>query len=82
MQSLRLGVKTGRGPYRRWKISKGWETKTMIRLFRFKRHKEETSVDFHTRTCNMARKIWIQMGLSLSVSKKCREYVASHGMGS
>ena len=42
---------------------KGWETKTMLRLFRFKRHKEETWVDYHARTCNMARKISIQMGL-------------------
>ena len=41
----------------------GWETKTVLRLFHFNRHKEETWVDCHTRTCNMARKIWIQMGL-------------------
>ena len=41
---------------------KGWETKTMSRLFRIKRHKEETWVGYHTRTCNMARKVWIQMG--------------------
>ena len=42
---------------------KGWETKTMTRLFRLKRRKEETWVDYHTRTCDMARKIWVQMGL-------------------
>ena len=42
---------------------KEWETKTMLRLFRFKRHKEETWVDNHKITCNMARKIWMQMGL-------------------
>ena len=42
---------------------KGWETKTMIRLFRFKRLNEETWVAYHTRTCELARKIWIQMGL-------------------
>ena len=42
---------------------KGWRNKTMIRLFRFKRHKEQTWVDLHIGTCNMAREIWIQMGL-------------------
>ena len=42
---------------------KGWETKTILRRFRFKRNKEETWVDYHTRTCNTARQIWIQMGL-------------------
>ena len=39
-----------------------WETKTM-RLFRFKRQKEETWVDYNTRTCTVARKIRIQMCL-------------------
>ena len=43
---------------------KGWETKTMVRLFRDKRHKEETWVADHKRICNMSRKIWTQMGLS------------------
>ena len=43
--------------------TKGWETRTMLRLFGFKRHKEETWVAYHTRRCNMARKIWIQMCL-------------------
>ena len=38
------------------------ETKTVILLFRFKRHKDETWVAYHT-TCEMAKKIWIQMGL-------------------
>ena len=42
---------------------KGWDSKTMLRVFRFKRHKEETWVDYHTRTCKMARKISIQMSL-------------------
>ena len=42
---------------------KGWETKTMTRLFRLKRQKDETWVEHHTRTCNMARKIRVQMGL-------------------
>ena len=36
----------------------------MIRLFRFKRHTEETWVDNQTGTCNMARKVWIQMDVS------------------
>ena len=42
---------------------KGWENKTMLRPFRIKRHKEGTLVDYYTRTCNMARKIWMRMGL-------------------
>ena len=32
---------------------KGWETKTLSRRFRIKRHKEETWVDNHIRTCNL-----------------------------
>ena len=38
---------------------KKWETKMMMRLFRFKRGKDETWVEFHTRCCKDARKIWI-----------------------
>ena len=44
---------------------KGWETKMMMRLFRFKRGKDETWVESHTRCCTDARKIWIKMGLSI-----------------
>ena len=44
---------------------KRWETKIMMRLFRFRRGKDETLVDYHTRCCKAARKIWIQMGLLL-----------------
>ena len=44
---------------------KGWETKTMVRLFRCKRQQDETWVDHHARTCKTARKIWIQMSLQL-----------------
>ena len=36
---------------------KRWETKTTLHLFRFKRHEEETWVDYRTRTCDMAVKI-------------------------
>ena len=62
MQSLRSEVKTGHGPHRQGKRSKkGWETLTMVRLFRFNRMKDETWVDFHTKTCNMAGKIWIHI---------------------
>ena len=43
--------------------TKGWKPRQMLRPFRIKRHKEGTLVDYHTRTCNVARKIWIQMGL-------------------
>ena len=60
---------------------KGRETKTMIRLFRFKRSKDEAWVAYHTRTCNIARKIWIRMVLPLLNMINWREYVASHGMG-
>ena len=35
----------------------------MVRLFRFKRRKDETWVEYHTRCCKAARKIWIHMGL-------------------
>ena len=47
----------------------GWETKTMTRLFRLKRRKDETWVEYHTRTCNMATKIWVQMGLPFLYEK-------------
>ena len=51
---------------------KGRETKTMTRLFRLKRQKDETWVEYRTRACNMARKIWVQMGLPF-LCKKCSE---------
>ena len=35
----------------------------MTMLFSLKRQKEETWVEYHTRTCNMARKMWVQMDL-------------------
>ena len=44
---------------------KRWETKIMMRLFRFRRGKDETLVDYHTRCCKAARKMWIQMGFFL-----------------
>ena len=72
-------MKTGRGPYRQ-KI-KGWEIKTMPRLFRFKRNKEETWVDYCTRTCNLTRKMWMQMGLFFLYEKNRRKCVTNHGMG-
>ena len=50
------GGKTGPGQFRQWTKSR-WETKMMMRLFRFGRRKEET------RSCKEARKTWIQMGL-------------------
>ena len=43
---------------------KRWETEIMMRLFRFRRGKDETWVGYRTRCCKAARKIWIQMGLS------------------
>ena len=45
------------------------KTKTMTRLFRLKRLKDETWVEYHARTCNMARKIWVQMGLPFLCEK-------------
>ena len=42
---------------------KGWETKAMSRIFRFKREKEETWTDYYTRTCKTSRKTWVKMGL-------------------
>ena len=35
----------------------------MSRLFRFKKQKEETWIDYYARACRTARKIWVQMGL-------------------
>ena len=49
--------------------TKGWETKTMIKLFRLKRQKDETWVEYHTRTCNLARKIWVKMKLPFLYEK-------------
>ena len=42
---------------------KRWETKKMVRLFRFRRGKDETGVEYHRSCCKAARKIWIQMAL-------------------
>ena len=42
---------------------KRWQTKMMMRLFRSKRGKDETWVEYHPRCCKATRKIWIQMGL-------------------
>ena len=44
--------------------TKRWETEILMRLFRFRRGKDETWVGYRTRCCKAARKIWIQMGLS------------------
>ena len=46
-----------------------------------KDRKDEKRVEFHARTCNMARKRWIQMGLPFVYEVNCRKYVASHGIG-
>ena len=56
-------VNLGGGRSRHWKNSKGGRQKTMTKLFRLKRQKEETWVEFQTRTSIMARKIWEQMKL-------------------
>ena len=37
----------------------------MMSLFRFKRVKDETWVEYHTRCCRAAKNIWVQMGLPL-----------------
>ena len=60
---------------------RGWESKTMIRLFRFKRYKDEAWVTYHTRACNIARKMWKRMVFSRSNDTNSRQYVASHGIG-
>ena len=52
---------------------KGWETKTMIRLFVFERQTEETWVGYNTRTCNVARKIWVQMRFHFYCTKKLQK---------
>ena len=48
---------------------KGWETKTITRLFRLQKQKDETWVEYHTRTCIVARKIWVQMDLPFLFEK-------------
>ena len=52
---------------------KGWETKTLISFLRVKRQKDETWVGYHKRTCNMARKTWVQMGLPFLCEIKLRK---------
>ena len=42
---------------------KRWETKILTKLFCLKKHKEETWVDYQTRTSIMARTIWVKMKL-------------------
>ena len=49
--------------------SKDGETKTMTRLFRLEDEKEKTWVEYNTRTCTVAREIWVQMGLPFCVGK-------------
>ena len=41
----------------------------MTRLFRLKRRKDETWVEYQTRTSILARKIWMQMKLPLLCEK-------------
>ena len=48
---------------------KGWETTTVTRLFRSKRRKDETWVEYHKRTCKMTRKMWVQMSLPFLFEK-------------
>ena len=62
---------------------KRWETKRMTRLFRLKRQKEETCVDYRKKkkkTCNVARKMGAD-GPALPAWNNCRKHVACHGMG-
>ena len=56
-------VRTGPEPFTQWTKVKRWETKMMMSLFRFKTGNDKTWVDFHTRSCEDARKIWIKLGL-------------------
>ena len=46
---------------------KKWETKMMMRLFRFKGGKDKTWVEFHTRFHKDARKFWIKLDFFFSV---------------
>ena len=61
MQSSLLGVRIGHGPYRPSKGSKGDAASTPLQ----KTNEEETWVDDCARTYKTARKIWIQMELTL-----------------
>ena len=57
-----------------------WETKMMTKLFRLKRQKEETRVEYQTRTSIMARKIWVQMKLPF-LCEQIAESMWRHGVG-
>ena len=63
LQSSPSKVRTGPGPKKTFERIKEWETKTMLRLFRFKKQKEKTWVDYYARTRRTARKIWVQIRL-------------------
>ena len=56
-------VRTGHGPNRLWKGSKDGKPRQCYVYSDSKGTKKETWPNYHTRTCNMARKIWIKMGL-------------------
>ena len=60
--------------------NQGWETKMVTKLFRLKRQKDETWVEYRTRTSIMARKMWVQMKLPF-LYEKSGKYAACHGMG-
>ena len=44
---------------------KGWETKAMRRLFRFKKKEDETLAEYCTITARIARTIWTKMKLPI-----------------
>ena len=50
------GVKIGPWTVETMNRIMSWETKIMIRLFRFARKKDETVVAYNTRCCRTARK--------------------------
>ena len=60
---------------------KGWEIKGMLRLFRFKRRQEEAWVDYHARTCKMARNIWTQMALPFLYEEVAESMWRAMGLG-
>ena len=52
----------------------------MMRLFRFARKEEETSVALYTRCCRTAKKIWAHMSLPFLNEIIAEKSMACHGL--
>ena len=74
-------MKTGRGHCRHTENFKRMEKEDNEAITPSKKGKKtrrgSTTIQ---RTCNMARKIWVQMGLPFLFEKRSGRYVARHGV--